>query len=111
MESPLKQSDVDQILELREVMRRVLDTEPGHHPEIPETIHRILKAMLTTLTYVTNLSEGLNHEIAQHKLDQGIADAALLKIFFELGVFAPETYQKALIDATEKLGEIDAGQA
>ena len=111
METQLKQSDVDQILELRKVMRRVLDIEPGHHPEIPETIHQVLKAMLTTLTYVTNLSEGLNHELAQHKLDQGISDAALLKIFFELGVFAPETYQAALIDATEKLGEIDAGKA
>lgn len=92
-------------------MRRVLDTEPGHHPEIPETIHRLLRAMLTTLTYVTNLTETLNHEVAQHKLDQGISEAALLRIFFDLGVFGPETYQEAIIKATEDLGQIDTGKA
>lgn len=111
MEYTLKQSDIDQILELRKLMRRVLDTEPGRHPEIPETIHRLFKAMLTTLTYVTNVSEGMQHEFAQHKLDQGIGDAALLRIFFDLGIFGPETYQNAIVEATEQLGAIDVGKA
>jgi len=92
-------------------MRRVLNTEPGHHPDIPETIHRLLKAMLTTLTYVTNMSEGMQHELAQHKLDQGISEAALLRILFDLGVFAPETYQQAVIQSTEDLGQINTGKA
>jgi len=111
MDSQLKQSDIDQILELRKLMRRVLNTEPGHHPDIPETIHRLLKAMLTTLTYVTNMSEGMQHELAQHKLDQGISEAALLRILFDLGVFAPETYQQAVIQSTEDLGQINTGKA
>jgi hypothetical protein len=111
MEYPPSQSDIDQLLDLRKLMRQVLDTEPGHHPEIPETIHRLLKAMLTTLTYVTNMTEIMNHELAQHKLDQGISEAALLRIFFDLGVFAPETYHGALIQATEDLGQIDTGKA
>jgi hypothetical protein len=107
----LKQSDVDQIIELREVLRRVLETEPGQHPEIPETIHKVLKAMLTTLTYVTNVAEELNREVGQHKLDQGISEAAMLSIFTDLGLFGPETYQQAIINATEKLGQIDTGKA
>jgi len=107
----LSNEEIEQIMGLRKVMQRVLNTEPGTHPEIPELIHSVLKAMLTTLIYTLNLAEGLNMEINQHKLDQEIGETALLKIFTDLGIVSPELYQKAVVQATEQLGGIDVGQA
>ena len=92
-------------------MRYVLDTEPGLHPELPETLHKIIKAMLTTLVYVLNLSEETRHGLMQHKLDEQLSDSALHKIFSNLNLFTPETFQKALVQVTEELGETNVGQA
>lgn len=92
-------------------MQGVLRTEPGHHPELPEFIHRLLKATITTLVYVLNASDELTMELAQHKLDQEISDTALLKIFAELGIFGPDTFQNAIVQATEELGNINTGKA
>lgn len=111
MDLELSPSDVEQIVELRNVMREVLGTEPGTHPELPELIHRLFKAVITTLVYTLNLSEGIALEFNQHKLDQTISETALLKIFTDLGMFGPDMYQQAIIQTTEELGEYDVGQA
>jgi hypothetical protein len=111
MDLELTPSDVEQIMELRSVMREVLGTEPGTHPELPEMIHRLFKAVITTLVYTLNLSEGIVLEVNQHKLDQEIGETALLKIFTDLGIFGPDTYQKAIVQTTEELGEYDVGEA
>lgn len=92
-------------------MREILETEPGHHPELPETIHKVIKAMLTSLVYVLNLSEETRHVLTQHKLDQELSDLALHKIFNELALFSPDMFQKALVQVTEKLGETNVGKA
>lgn len=111
MDLELTPTDVEQILELRSMMREVLGTEPGTHPELPERIHRLFKAIITTLVYTLNLSEGIVLELNQHKLDQEISETALLKIFTDLGMFGPDTYQQAIVETTEELGEYDVGKA
>lgn len=107
----LSPEDVEEVLELREVMRELLETEPGHHPELPLTIHKIIKAMLTTLVYTLNLAEEISHDLTQHRLDQELSDLALHKIFKELGLFNPETFQKAMVQVTEELGTDNVGKA
>ncbi|MCK5292819.1 MAG: hypothetical protein KAR39_12490 [Thermoplasmata archaeon] len=107
----LNPEDVEEVIELREVMRQLLDTEPGHHPELPTTIHKIIRAMLTTLVYTLNLTEEIRHEVTQHRLDQELSDSALHKIFKELGLFTPDTFQKAIVQVTEELGATNVGKA
>ncbi len=111
MNTTLTSKDLEEVIELRHVMREVLETEPGQHPEISETIHKVIKAMLTSLVYVLNLSEETRHVLTQHMLDQELSDLALHKIFNELGLFSPDMFQKALIQVTEELGGTKAGKA
>lgn len=107
----LQDNNIEEILDLRRVMHQVLNTEPGLHPELPETIHKLLKALITSLLQTATSCEELRHELAQHKMDQGVSEAALLGLFMDLGLFNPETYQQAVAHATEKLGGINVGQA
>lgn len=107
----LTPKDLEDVKEVRKMMREVLDTEPGHHPDIPETIHKVIRSMLTTLVYVLNTSEETRHELTQHNLDQRLSDSALHKIFNDLNLFGPDTFQKALVQVTENLGEANIGKA
>lgn len=107
----LTPKDMEDVIELRKLMRGVLDIEPGDHPEIPEMVHKVMRSMLTTLVYVLNLAEETHHEFVQHRLDQELNDMALHKVFNDLRVFGPDTYQQALIKVTEEIGGRDVGQA
>lgn len=107
----LSEHEISQVLQLRDVMREVLNTEPGQHPELPELIHRLIKALVTTVIHLLREQEQVVMELAQHKLDQEINETALLKIFADLGVFGPDTFQKAVVQATEELGSINIGKA